>query len=218
MPSLTNLIINTLALVAGIKALCIRAPLRSATYIDNFVNQTGTAIVPVAVVPVGYQNNINYTQFQIVGPSNPEVSVPGTHGLIKPSPPNSAGVSVRTAAELSGSVLTNPSSIAYRSPAIKSFSLISFYFGCALDAQEGVVVATSGCDISVTGYNIYGDMVGSVAYNFAPATVFEVPMVKAVLPFTFVNLDHVSFGISSGSIEPDLMTLQIDNVEHTNYW
>jgi len=217
MPSLTSLIINTLALAASIKALSIRAPLRSATYVDTFDNQTGTAIVPVAVVPVGFQNNINYNQFQIVGPSDPEVSVPGTHGLIKPSAPNSAGVSVRTA-ELSGSLSTNPSSTAYRSPAIKSFSLTSFYFGCALDAQEGVVVATSGCDISVTGYNIYGDMVGSAAFSFAPATVFEVPMVKAVLPTTFVNLDRVSFGISSGSVEPDLMTLQIDNVEHTNYW
>jgi len=84
--------------------------------------------------------------------------------------------------------------------------------------MEGVVVATASCDIAVTGYDIHGNMVGEAAFSFVPGQLFEVPMVKAVLPSTFTGLQSFTIGISGGEFTPALTTLQTDNVAHTNYW
>lgn len=75
-----------------------------------------------------------------------------------------------------------------------------------------------GCDIAVTGYDYNGKMVGTAAYNFAPTSLTDAPLVKAVLPPQFVGLVNFTMGISSGSVSPALTVLAVDNVTHINYW
>jgi len=211
---------GSMALATSISA--IPSPAHSGSYTDTFDNVTVASNV-ASFQPVGFQNNLNYTQWQIIGPTTSGFSVPSVpgvnvHGLIKPSKPNSAGVLERMSAVTGGSVSINPSATTFKSPSIRFFTLSSFYFGCGADLQEGYVVPTASCDIAVTGYDVNGNMVGEASYSFAPGELFEVPMVKAVLPETFMGLKSFTIGISGGEFTPALTTLQIDNVTHTNYW
>jgi len=75
-----------------------------------------------------------------------------------------------------------------------------------------------GRDISVTGYDIYGKLVGDASYNYAPATLMQAPMARAVMPSYFVGLQNITFGISTSTITPTETALLLDNVTHINYY
>lgn len=93
----------------------------------------------VAVTPAGFQNNINYTRFSVaaVGPLN---------GLKTASPPNAAVLSARNDLTTPNSNALNPTATATKSPTIKYFSLLSFFFGCVEASAESTANTAVGCD------------------------------------------------------------------------
>lgn len=138
------------------------------------------------------------------------------NGLKTASPPNAAVLSVRS--DVTSGDILNPSATATKSNAIRYFSLISFFFGCVEASAEGLATTTVGCDISVTGYDVYGNMVGEASFNFAPSALVQAPMAKADLPSSFVDIVSFTLGISTSTVEPALTALLFDNVTHINYW
>lgn len=170
-----------------------------------------TATPALAITPAGFQNNINYTRFSVavVGPLN---------GLKTPSPPNAAVLSVRNDLTTPNSNALNPTATATKSPAIKYFSLLSFFFGCVEASAESTANTAVGCDISVTGYNVEGNMVGEASFNYAPGALVQAAMAKAELPTGFAQVVSFTLGISTSTVGPAATALLFDNVTHVNYW
>ena len=79
------------------------------------------------------------------------------------------------------------------------------------------MIVNEGCDISVTGYNAAGKMVGEGSFNYAPSSLLNPPFVKAVLPSTFVGLVNVTFAVSTASVATSLTAVGLDNITHINY-
>lgn len=138
------------------------------------------------------------------------------NGLKTASPPNAAVLTARD--DLTQGTIINPTATATKSAAIKYFSLLSFFFGCVEADATGLANTAIGCDISVTGYNIYGEMVGEASFNYAPSAVMQAPMARADLPSTFVEVVSFTLGISTSTVTPALTALLFDNVTHINYW
>lgn len=166
----------------------------------------------MTIFPVGYQNDLNYNQLQLGSPLNV-----GLGGVTRASPPNAATISERNILQ-TGKLSVNPTATVFKDGNIKYFKLDQFFFGCTGNTGENAANVAVGCGISVTGYDIYGKMVGDASYNYAPATLMQAPMVRAVLPSYFVGLQNVTFGISTSSITPTETALLLDNVTHTNYY
>lgn len=82
--------------------------------------------------------------------------------------------------------------ILYLGSTIKTFDLISFYFGCALNAAQGLASVPTQCTILVAGFQNNKE-VAVATYTFSPpAGQLAVPMIQAVLPKTFVKLQNLT--------------------------
>jgi len=161
---------------------------------------------------VGFQNNLDYRQLQLGSPLNL-----GLGGVARASPPNTATISERNVLQ-TGQLSLNPTATVFRDGNIKYFSALDFFFGCTANTAENAANVAVGCGISVTGYDIYGKMVGAASFNYAPATLMQAPMVRAILPTQFVGLENITFGISTSTISPLATALLLDNVTHINYY
>lgn len=85
-----------------------------------------------------------------------------------------------------------------------------------MSAQANANLAV-GCGISVTGYNTAGQMVGEASYNFAPSAEPSSPMVKAVLPSTFVNLVNVTYAVATSDVTAPLTVIELGTVLQSTY-
>ena len=61
-------------------------------------------------------------------------------------------------------------------------------------------------------------MVGEAAFNYAPATLMQAPLVRAVLPPQFAGLHNFTVGISSSTVPTLATALVLDDVTHINYY
>lgn len=171
----------------------------------------------VPVVPVGFQNDLDYRQFQL-GVASTNLGLPvSVSPLMRASPPNQATVSLRNDLQ-TGETSLSPSATAFKDGNIKYFDLKSFFFGCTGQLVANAADVAMGCSIAVTAYDIDGKMVGGAPFNFAPTSLTNAPMAKAVLPSQFVRLVNYTVGIATGTLTPALTVLGIDNVTHVNYW
>ncbi|KAI9830459.1 MAG: hypothetical protein M1826_004696 [Phylliscum demangeonii] len=167
-------------------------------------------------VPTPYQG-LSFPAFN-VGPTQPNVE-----SLQPQSPPHCAITSVR-GQTLAGS---NPMiSTAYPGSTVKSFDLLSFYFGCTVNSQLTVAGAI-GCTLQVTGTKAgTGETVGPEFVNFAPANAvagtgisLQSPMASASF-WDLTGLSSVTLLVVLSSIPAAAQqdtTLYIDNIVHTNY-
>jgi len=170
----------------------------------------------VPLVPVGFQNEVNYKNFQLGVATNLGLPV-SVAPLGRASPPNDALVSVRNDVQ-TGDVSVSPSATAFQDGNIKFFSLDSFFFGCSGQVVMNAADVATSCVVSVTAYDINDKMVGEETYTFAPAVLTNAPLVKAVLPSQFVELKNFTMAIASGALSPALTVLAIDSVTRTNYY
>jgi len=168
----------------------------------------------VTIFSVGFQNDLNYNQLQLGSPLNLGL---GLGGVTRASPPNAATISVRNVLQ-TGELSVNPTATVFKDGNIKYFTALQFFLGCTDNTGENAANVAMGCGISVTGYDIYGKMVGDASYNYAPATLMQAPMARAVLPSYFVGLQNITFRISTSTITPTETALLLDNVTHINYY
>ena len=82
--------------------------------------------------------------------------------------------------------------VLYSGSKIKSFDFHSFWFGCAANNVQPAASAVIACTITVAGFR--NNMEVAVAsYSFTPTVgMVSAPMIQAVLPKTFVNLQNVT--------------------------
>lgn len=103
---------------------------------------------------------------------------------------------------------------------IGSFDLISFYFGCLQNTGNSLVIPTSGCTISVTGFYRDGSPAPAVPFSFAPTRVSGQPLQLAELPVEYSaslkGLKNITMGIAGANLTPSLAVLDIDDVKHVN--
>jgi len=120
---------------------------------------------------------------------------------------------------LLGSVTIQPFGfIVASSPAVRSFDLTSFYFGCVIDTHVNGVTEDIGCTIAVTGYFADGKGIAPVqTYSFAPTkgALQASPLNKAVLPATFAGLVNVTFGVAD--MVGAATVLIVDDLAHCNH-
>lgn len=171
-------------------------------------------VIPVvsAFERVGYQNNLNYNQFQIDSAAIQQLAP------IKAASGKNVAVVVPTTTLESGTVSLNPQNTVFKSSAIRAFDLVQFFFGCTTFLANSQADVDLGCSIEVSGYNTAGKMVGIASYNYAPDAAFGADLVKAVLPDSFVNLVNVTFAVSTSSVAVTDTAIVLDNVSHVNYW
>jgi len=142
---------------------------------------------------------------------------PATGAAIPPSKPNVIAFEVENGLT-TGQAGLNPIATVTTAPGTKFFDLLSFFFQCSITQGQSNVIVNEGCDLSVTGYNAEGKMVGEAPFNFAPSSLVNPPFAKAVLPSSFVGLVNVTFGVSSASIATSLTAVGLDNITHINYY
>lgn len=176
---------------------------------SQFDNETASPVAGVSAV--GIYNGINYDAFNLA-------QVSATSGYVAKSPPNAAGVALTGSLSNGDLTLSPVATASIAGTNTKFFDLIQFYFACAFPTAESDAGVATGCDISVTGYNTEGQMVGDASFNYAPASLEGASMALAQLPSTFVGLVNVTFGIADASIATALTALALDNIEHVNYW
>jgi len=161
---------------------------------------------------VGYQNNLNYGQFQIDSAAIQQLAP------IKSASGKNVAVVLPTTTIESGTVSLNPQNTVFKSSAIRAFDLKKFFFGCTTFLANSQADVDLGCGIQVSGYNTAGKMVGIASYNYAPDAAFGADLVEAVLPDTFVNLVNATFAVSTSSVAVTDTAIVLDNVSHINYW
>jgi hypothetical protein len=171
-------------------------------------------VVPVvsAVQRVGFQNNLNYGQFQLDSALIQQLAP------IKAASGKNVAVVLPTTSLEAGSVSLNPQNTVIKSGAIKAFDLIQFFFGCTTFLANSQADVDLGCGIEVSGYNTAGKMVGIASFNYAPDAAFGADLVKAELPASFINLINVTFAVATSSVAVTDTALVLDNVTHINYW
>ena len=104
--------------------------------------------------------------------------------------------------------------ILYSGSKIKSFDLHYFWFGCAANAANGVASTTIQCTVTVAGFR-NGEEVDVASYTFTPVVGETVtgPMIQAVLPDTFVDLQNVTFA----QTDPTTQVLKADDFNVTTH-
>jgi len=166
-----------------------------------------------AVVRAGYQNGVNYGQFQVDSDA-----VTGV-GPVKPASGKNVAVVLPTTSLESGSLSLNPQNTATKSAAIKYFSLLDFFFGCSTFTANSVTNVALGCGIEVSGYNTAGTMVPIASFNFSPDEEVNADLAHAVLPYgPFEELVNVTFAVATSSVAVTDTAIIIDNVTHINYF
>ena len=134
---------------------------------------------------------------------------PPTVGVPAHSQPNA----IVTAFEQQATNGTPSLTILYPGSCIKSFDLHSFYFGCPANTAATAADVAIQCTIFVAGFR--NDKEVAVAtYTFTPPTPpVDVPMIQAVLPGSFVELQNVTI-IQD---DPTLEVLAADNFVVTTH-
>jgi len=166
-----------------------------------------------AVTRAGYQNGINYGQFQVDSDALTGI------GPVKPASGKNVAVVLPTTTLESGSLSLNPQNTATKSAAIKYFSLLDFFFGCSTFEANSVTNNALGCGIEVSGYNTAGKMVPIASFNFAPDELVNADPAHAVLPYgPFEELVNVTFAVATSSGVVADTAIIIDNVTHINYF
>ena len=112
----------------------------------------------------------------------------------------------------------------YSGSTVKSFSLKSFYFGCALALGQGVTALPTACNIAVTAYAKGDDTTSTVqvdaqTFSYNPSTSTGAQQVaQGIFKPTFQNLQYVlvQYTLPGGltGANPDL-GLAIDDVIYT---
>ena len=99
-------------------------------------------------------------------------------------------------------------------PPYKSLALLDFFFGCAINTEEGLATLAVQCTITVAGFLRNNNKeVALASYTFTPppSPVTPVPMIHAVLPASFqkslFNITFVQTGVDVG--------LAIDNLHYS---
>jgi len=163
-----------------------------------------------ALSTVGVYHGLNYSEFNLAKLDQT------TGAAVEPSKPNVIAFELENGLD-AGQVGLNPVASVTTASGTKYFDLLSFFFSCSLDQAQSAVTTNEGCDISVTGYNAAGKMVGEGSFNYAPTSLVNPPFVKAVLPSTFVGLVNVTFAVSTATVATSLTAVGLDNITHINY-
>ena len=151
--------------------------------------------------PIGVYNGLDFSNIFVNQPNVPGVIT--LNGVAPKSDPNLAlgGLSGRT------STISVPA----RGPA-KTFSLSSFYYGCSVDAMQGVADPAQPCNITVTGFSS-GKAKVSQQFDFVPIekiTLMQAPVFGAFKGFN--GLDKATFVQTPG--DPAAVML-IDDLERS---
>jgi hypothetical protein len=176
-------------------------------FTDTFDDLTDNPVSALQTVGIYY--GLDYSQFNLAAHN-------ALSGAIPPSLPNSAAFELENSLT-SGQVSLNPVATLKRASGTKHFDLIQFYFACLTTNCQSLVDVPAGCGISVTGYNIAGQMVAEASFNYAPTLIENAPYAKAALPASFIGLQNITFGIADASVAVSLTVMAIDNVSHINY-
>ena len=156
--------------------------------------------VLAALNPVGIEDTIFFNAWAVD-------NQPPTVGVPAHSQPNA----IVTAFEQQTTNGTPSLTILYPGSMVKSFNLYSFYFGCPANTGASAVDVALQCTIDVAGFR-NGQEVAVASYTFTPPTAaVDVPMIQAVLPGSFVNLQNVTI-IQD---DPTLEVLAADNFNVT---
>lgn len=120
---------------------------------DNVTAKGGQLLggVLTGLSHVGYQNDLNWNQFNLVPQGD-------LNGFVEQSSPNTAAIALQSQLE-SGSASLSPSGTVIKSAAIKGFTPIEVYFACNLDSANSDASTTTPCTIAATGYDTSGNMV-----------------------------------------------------------
>jgi len=73
------------------------------------------------------------------------------------------------------------------------------------------------CTIDVRG-QLKGNDVATASFEFKPNNPIAANMTHALLPFTFTDVDKVSFALASSSVSVPFSVLLLDNIYYTTYY
>lgn len=96
----------------------------------------------------------------------------------------------------------------------KHFTLKSFWFACGLNNVQNAADTTKQCTILVAGFR--GEQeIAAATFTFSPTVAqrLSAPMIKAVLPSSFANVDTVTMIQSN----PTTQAFNVDNIDYVLY-
>lgn len=134
-----------------------------------------------ALNPVGIEDTIFFNSWVVC-------IQPAAQGVPAHSQPNA----IVTANEQQLVNGTPSLTILYPGSPLESFDLHSFFFGCVANTAASAVDVAVQCTVFVAGFR-NGQEVTVASYTFTPPTAaVNVPMIQAVLPGSFVDLQNVT--------------------------
>ncbi len=104
--------------------------------------------------------------------------------------------------------------VAYSGSIVTSLTVQSFYYACTLKLYQGVVRATTDCDVTVTGYKAgQSTPVATQVFTYTAAESINLlqAMDLATLSSEFQDLQSMQFAVSS----PSTTELLLDDIAGT---
>lgn len=180
-----------MALVSGAPSSLDTRQISVNPTIQNFES----ALPILTIEPIGTRGAINY-----VG-----MAYGRTGGLQNAAvtPPNSDTVVATSGALNLITILQGGQASMEAATGYSSFTLYSFYYGCAVNSEEVAVGVPASCTITATAYSDAAgtNVIGTQNFVFTASTlgsvVISTPMVKATVPNTFANAVRVDFSTAT---------------------
>ena len=129
-------------------------------------------------------------------------------GLTPNSEPNLAAFSPKNVATLLQG--TPEMTTVYDDSTVKSLTLDSFFYGCALGAEESLVSLPLSCSITVTGFNSSGKQAAKQPFPFV-ADGLQQQMIEAK-PSGFTQVQYIIFALTATNTSTVAL---IDTVKYT---
>lgn len=161
--------------------------------------------------PVGNYKGLTWGALNVVQPSILDIPGLELNALVPQSRKNFAGHGLLNGLMNGGISIT--------AQAVKSFDLISLYFGCQTTTRQTTVGVPIGCTVSVSGYRKGQDaVVETIIQEFNPTNPVSSKMQKATFDSAFAGLDRVDVAVLGVTADAEVLAaVFIDDVQLTTY-